>query len=322
MIDLSPTLDDYSALGLSNSAFNPTVDEVEEDLNSDKNDPFTIYKIIEPSSSDLVDVTIFLSFRTPYTRPERVSDQLPVTTMLSKNVPYKMLNNIRLTNRFTKFAYTHARRQYPCSQFDANKIKYRLTEPRFGYWSNPKSKCTDILVHQGNQCVKAIKNPMNDQGQHSVYLSLSFLIVTEPQTASDKKGSASKEKENENPDVKNSVKASGSDVNIWMNRLLHLASLPQDFETLAKYAQLASHIKSVLQPVPSKDVASASAKPKSSRSVPDARSLLKPRTDLRNNLKRPHHRPKDLRHDLERKIVRKNHLNDIRRNGLNKKRTH
>lgn len=311
-IELSPNLDDYTALGLPASAFQPGVREIADQLSVERSEPFTIYKIIDPASTDLVDITILMSFRTPYAKPYRVTDQLPVCFILARNVPYQMLNHPSLTSRLIKFGSTHAKRQYPCCQYDANNIKYQLTDPRMGYWHNNMAKYTDLIVYQAMEHVQAIQDLTSENGNPSVYLSMSFLISLETNTASDTATSTVSDKDMTCPDDHRPLDASSVDVTIWMNRLQHLASLPESFDTLAKYAQLAQQIHKVCKSTidNSKSTASPVAKekakkPKTPKESKDVRSLIKRKIDLRENLSKRQQRSRDLRRDLERRVLNK-----------------
>lgn len=319
MIDLSPTLDDYSTLGLSNSAFNPTVHEAKDDITSGGAEPFTIFKIVEPTGNDLVDVNVFISFRTPYTKPDRVTDQLPVSSMLAKNVPYSMLNNNNLTQRLIKFAMTHARRQYPCCEYKTNNIGFQLTAPRLGYWKNPDTRCTDIHVCTSGQRIFAIKDLASDQCRNSVYLSISFLIQTETSKASDTHVSVNGT-EFKHPSIIDS--SSSENFNSWMSQLHKISALPQNFETLGKLASLAKQLPNAIRAAKPPAGRPSPAKMKASKS--EVRSILKTKQDLRHTISKKSHKDlrKEIVHNLHRRGRMEELIHDFRKSSISKRNSH
>lgn len=241
-LELSPSTDDLTALGIKSELVNPSVNEMQAEMH-----PVTSCTLqaenTDPAKPTL-NLKVFLSFRSPTAPYPLVSDQLPKGALMIQNVNFDNLQTLSLHQFILNKARQLASNLHPCKDYVEVGIPFDLLHPRFGFWNPHEQRLLDV-VDQGRELPLLHRSMAITTGATAlVVASMSFVVNLEmastasPDTQSKSAPTGANFQTPSSscchPDVEN--------FNIWISELRQIAQLPENFQTLSRYTRLAADI--------------------------------------------------------------------------------
>jgi len=262
--------DDYSSLGIRKEQIAPSAEEILNKLN----EQFPIHNIGPEIRTNNMEVTALLSFRTPATEKEKVTNQLPICGYTAYNVDISKIQTQKFKQELIQMIKSEGQNQYPCNMYKTNHIPFQLTKPRIGFWQHRETTLLETKVHKDGSNIP-LQIHQDDLGFKKVFISISFHIAIQNQA------------QKQQPEVRT------PQMKQWASELLRLTKEPLSIQTMQRFTELANQIQEVKEekPRPQKRQKSES----SSSSTPP-RSVRMERSDHRQ-----HH------DDLRRRIVIERH---------------
>lgn len=255
-LELSPSTDDLTALGIKSELVNPSVHDMQAEFNPMTSCTLQAENSDHAPSKFALNLKVFISFRSPTTPHPKISDQMPKGVLVIQNVNYNQVTS----KKFLKFIYEKSRQMalnlHPCKDYNEVGLKYDLVQPRFGFWNPHGQRLLDVLDH-GRAPRLPLRDMMLTSGAMALIVaSMSFLIDLEPRPSSSEAASASKE-DPPTPPSSSGCPPDFQAFKAWIDDLHNLAQMPPTFDTLSQYAQLAAEISRKLKPPPAATAAKA-----------------------------------------------------------------